>query len=60
MNLFTNFRDKFYIEVGNTVIRGVAGAIAEKLFKPKPDPLEIPPEVVQSFEENAYGKRQRR
>lgn len=35
MSVFTNFRNKLYIEVGNTVIRGVVGTITDKLFKPK-------------------------
>lgn len=56
MSLFTTFRNQLYIEVGNTVIRGVAGTITDKLFKPKPFPLELHPEETKLMEERISGR----
>ena len=59
MSLFTNFRNQLYVEVGNTVILGIVGTITAKLFKPKPFPLELPPEETKPLEEHTSGRGKR-
>lgn len=56
MSLFANFRNKLYVEVGNTVILGIVGAITDKLSKPKPFPLGLPLEETKPVEESTIGR----